>query len=309
VTWVNQNDIASVKNESNSNGLVMSREGQSVVHPSPAPTTSEITELADVYFFRPLGLVLARLANKLRMTPTQVTAVGAVIGVVGGAMLYFESLGLIAFALLIVHGVVDSADGQLARMTDRVSEFGRVLDGASGYVTHVSIYLAIAGGVSQRSGNLSILLWLFPAGIANVIQAQMYEYFRPLYVQIVEKGQISQIRPAAVPPWIRWLYRGYLVAQRSLTGLHPRVEARVSMRAVGGCIQENDRIRYRRCFYRITRAWGLLGDNTRFYIIGLLACVHRTDLFFAIVFGPMNLVLIVLWFWQRQADHRFLATD
>src|ERR1044072_4749331 len=122
------------------------------------------------------------------------------------------------------------------------------------------------------------------------MQAPMYEYFRPLYVQIVEIGRISQTRPGAVPLWIRWLYRGYLGAQRFLTGLHPQIESSLRERAVGGVIQENDRILYRRCFYRVTRAWGLLGDNTRFYLIGVLACLHRPELFFAIIVGPMNLI-------------------
>jgi hypothetical protein len=37
-------------------------------------------------------------------------------------------------------------------------------------------------------------------------------------------------------------------------------------------------------------------------------CLHRLDLFFAVVLLPMNLVLIVLWLRQRRADQRFLAS-
>ena len=101
----------------------------------------EIEELADVYFFRPIGAVIARGAAALRVTPTRVTILGALVGVAAGAMLYHERLGLFAFALLILHGIIDSADGQLARMTGQVTELGRVLDGVGGYLTHVAIYV------------------------------------------------------------------------------------------------------------------------------------------------------------------------
>ena len=67
------------------------------------------------------------------MTPIQLTLLGMLIGIAGGALLYGERLGFLAFALLIIYGIIDSADGQLARMTGQVTELGRVLDGVSGY--------------------------------------------------------------------------------------------------------------------------------------------------------------------------------
>jgi len=286
---------------------VTPREGQPIRPQNLAFKAFETAELADVYFFRPLGSVFARLAGSLQMTPTQVTIFGALVGVAGGAMLYDERLGLVAFALLIVHGIIDSADGQLARLTGQVTELGRVLDGVSGYVTHVAIYLAIATGIVHRGGNGSTFIWMSLAGIANAIQAQLYEYHRPAYVTVVREGRTPRNDPANVPSWVGWLYRRYLTAQRCLIGLHARVEAALMARSVKGRVQENDRARYQECFYRPVRGWNLLGDNTRFYVIGVLACLHRIDLFFAFVLVPMNLALIALWRWQRRADRRFLA--
>ena len=48
------------------------------------------------------------------------------VGITGGALLYGERLGLLGFALLIIYSIFDSADGQLARLTARVTELGRV---------------------------------------------------------------------------------------------------------------------------------------------------------------------------------------
>ena len=275
---------------------------------TPHPAKSEIAELADVYFFHPLGFVGARLAAAVRITPTQVTVLGALVGVAGGALLYDERLGLLAFGVLILHGIIDSADGQLARMTGQSTELGKVLDGGAGYVTHAAIYFAIAAGMLERGASGLVLLWMGLAGLASAAHAQMYEYHRTTYTSVVSKGRVPHQEPAKVAPWLRGLYRGYLLMQRGLTGLHGEVENALSRRAIAGVVTEEDQVRYRAHFYSAVRGWNFLGDNTRFYAIGLLAWFHRIDLYFAFILLPMNLAFIALWLWQRRADQRFLAS-
>ncbi len=285
------------------------RDGQPVLAQGLAFKAYEIEELADVYFFRRLGFVIARLAAALRLTPTHVTVFGALVGIAGGAMLYDERLGLYAFALLILHGIIDSADGQLARLTGQVTELGRVLDGCAGYLTHAAIYLAIAAGVIHRGGSSGILIWMVLAGIANAVQAQMYEYHRHDYAMIAVKGLAPRGDPTQVTQtWMKSLYAWYLGTAEVLNGLHADVESRITARSSGGVVLEDDRALYRKCFYWPMRGWNLLGDNMRRYAIGVLVCLDRLDLFFAFVLLPMNVVLIALWFWQRSADRRFLAS-
>lgn len=285
------------------------RDGQSVRAQGPAFKAYEIEELVDVYFFRPLGFILARSAATLGLTPTQVTVFGALVGVAGGALLYDQRLGLYAFALLILHGIIDSADGQLARLTGRVTELGRVLDGVAGYLTHTAIYLAIAAGVMHRGGSDTILIWMVLAGISNAVQAQMYEYHRHEYAMIAVKGLAPRVDPAKITQaWMKSLYAGYLATARMLNGLHAEAESRIAARSTAGLVREDDRALYRKCFYAPMRGWNLLGDNMRRFAIGLLVCLDRLDLFFAFVLLPMNVVLIALWFWQRHADRKFLAS-
>ena len=223
-------------------------------------------------------------------------------------MLYDERLGLCAFALLIVHGIIDSADGQLARLTGQVTELGRVLDGGAGYLTHAAIYLAIAAGVIHRGGSGAILIWMVLAGIANAVQAQMYEYHRHDYAMIAVRGLVPRGDPAKLTQaWMKSLYAWYLATAGRLSGLHLEVESLIAERSTAGVVREDDRARYRKFFYAPMRGWNLLGDNTRFYAIGVLVWLGRIDLFFAFVLLPMNLALIALWLWQRHADRRFLA--
>jgi len=293
---------------STTNGLVTPRNDEPVFAQGLAFKAVEIEELTDVYFFRPAGSLIARGARSIGLGPIEVTIAGAFVGIAGGALLYDERLGLLAFALLILHGIIDSADGQLARMTGRVTDLGRALDAAGGYVTHVAIFLAIGASLLHRGWSASVLIWMVLAGIATAVHAQMYVYHRDAYIAVVTKGVAPGIAPANIPPVIGWLFRAYLGVQRWFVGLHDKVEAALAARAADGRVREEDRARYREIFYPLIRGWNFLGDNTRFFAIGVLVCLHRIDLFFAFVLMLMNLAFVILWLWQRHADRRFLAS-
>jgi phosphatidylglycerophosphate synthase len=287
---------------------VTPRNGHSNFAQSLAFKSVEIEELTDVYFFRPAGSLIAHAARAIGITPTGLTIVGTLIGIAGGALLYEERLGLVAFAFLILHSIVDSADGQLARMTGRVTELGRVLDGLSGYATHVAIYLAIGTGLVHRGASISVFFWMVLAGMATAIHAGMYDYHRNAYISVVVNARVPEYAVSKVPAPISWLFAVYLLIQRWLVGSHTKVEAFLAARADTSRVSEEDRRRYREISYPLIRGWNFLGDNTRFFAVGVLVCLHRIDLFFAFVLVPMNLAFAVLWLWQRSADRRFLAS-
>jgi phosphatidylglycerophosphate synthase len=265
----------------------------------------EIEELADVYFFRPLGMVFARLARAMGVTPTAVTVIGSAVGVAGGALLYDDRLALLAFALIIFHSVLDSSDGQLARMTGQTSELGRLLDGVGGLVTYVAIFLAILAETKGHPGRVSSFPLAVVAAISTVFHAQMYDYHRTSYGNCAIKGVVEPSRgnDADRPGMLR-VYEGM---ERALAGAHEGVVAALGRRATAGAVRDDDRARYRACFYWPVRGWNLMGDNTRFYAIGVLAVVHRLDWFFPFVIVPMNTACLALWLWQARADRRFLA--
>jgi phosphatidylglycerophosphate synthase len=292
--------LAAMGKRSTSNGLVMAQSDLAL-------KSAEIEELSDLYFFRPLGLLVAQAARTVGLTPVALTAIGALIGITGGALLYDERLALIGFVVLIFHSIVDSADGQLARLTGRTSELGRVLDGLSGYVTHAAIFVGIAAGMVHRGANASIFGWMLLAAMATAIHAGMYDYHRSTYTAVVDQGRIPSSTIPKMPPPLSSLFALYSFIQRRLIGFHAAVEALLSSRATSGHVRNEDRAAYRQHFYAVVRGWNFLGDNTRFYAIGALGFSHRLDLFFGFVLLPMNLALIILWFWQRAADRQFLA--
>lgn len=269
----------------------------------------EIEELVDIYFFRRLGILVARAARALRLSPNSISIVSGLVGMTGGALLVDDRVATVGVGLMILHGVFDSADGQLARLTGQTSELGRLLDGAGGYVTHAAAYLAIAIRIVSQEGSWWPLGVAVLAGIATAIHAQMYDYHRTAYAAIVIKGRIDTEAGtgAAAEKSALAVIRIYNRLQRALAGGHPRVEAAIAARASDGVVRDEDRRRYRICFYRPVRGWNLFGDNVRRLGFIVLVRLHHLEWYFAFILIPLNVLLACVWVWQWRADRRFLA--
>ena len=266
----------------------------------------EIEELVDVYFFRRLGILFAHAARIAGLSPTAVTWVALVVGGVGGSALASSRYAWLGVVLLVMHGVLDSADGQLARMTGQSSEFGRLMDGVAGYVTHVGMYLGILVSAFSRGCGWGLVAVAVIAGLSTIIHAQLYDYHRTTYLSIAIKGQPSL--PAAEQQPIG-IVRVYESMQRVLSGLHHEVERAIAARALARQVGADDRDRYRACFYRPVRGWNLMGDNIRRLSIALAVWAQRPEWFIYAELVPVNATLAVLWLWQRRADSRFLAAE
>ena len=103
----------------------------------------EIEGPFELYATRTPGYLWACLFKWLGIHPITVTLISIVIGAACGWFFYSHNLttNLIGIALLIWANWLDCADGQLARMTNKRTLIGRILDGFSGDVWFFSIYV------------------------------------------------------------------------------------------------------------------------------------------------------------------------
>ena len=94
------------------------------------------------HVFRPLAhLVVVPLA-RLRVPPPAVVLCAAAVGFAGAVELARGSL--VAAALLVqLKTVLDNADGQLARLTGRTSDFGRYLDSECDLLVNAALFAAL----------------------------------------------------------------------------------------------------------------------------------------------------------------------
>jgi phosphatidylglycerophosphate synthase len=93
--------------------------------------------------FRPLSRPLVAVLARARVAPTTVVVANAVTGLVAAAALARGQL-LSAALLLQVKTLLDNTDGQLARVTGRVTLTGRYLDTEADLVVNAAIFAALA---------------------------------------------------------------------------------------------------------------------------------------------------------------------
>ena len=84
----------------------------------------------------------ARFLHTLKLTPNAVTLLGLTMSL-GAAYLAGADLLLPAGLLLLVASTMDLLDGALARLTDRASRFGAVLDSTADRLAEAAILLGL----------------------------------------------------------------------------------------------------------------------------------------------------------------------
>ena len=158
--------------------------------------SDDTEEWLDVWFTRPIGLALALACGKAGLTPNMITIAGIVIGAVGGWMFHYSDLwhNVVAVVLLMVANFCDSADGQLARLTNQKTVLGRLLDGFASDVWFFFIYVAIVWRLWHEPIPLIGAEWgwwaFVPCALAGLVchstQCGMADYYRNIHLWFVK---------------------------------------------------------------------------------------------------------------------------
>lgn len=100
-------------------------------------------ELVCERLFRPLAHVVVLAAVPFRVPPPLVAATAGATGLAAAVELA-QGRFLLAALLLQLKTVFDNADGQLARLTGRVTPFGRYLDSELDLIVNAALFAAVA---------------------------------------------------------------------------------------------------------------------------------------------------------------------
>lgn len=154
--------------------------------------SKDTEEWLDMYFTRPIGLVMALAGKRLGIHPTAITAVSIILGVWAAWMfshtdIYHNLLGVV---LLMLANFCDSADGQLARIANKKTLVGRVLDGFAGDIWFFCIYFALCVRMmfqpmpgTDVNWGVWILVLAFIAGIlCHSPQSSLADYYRQIHL-------------------------------------------------------------------------------------------------------------------------------
>lgn len=258
-----------------------------------------VEEWADLHFFRPLGFALSRRLAPTRVSPDQVTAACLLLGLVAGHLLYYSSarLNLLGVALFILSDVLDSADGQLARMRGSSTRFGRILDGISDNLRFINLYLHLLARLVHAGWGWEALALALAAGLSHSFQSAAVDFIRQAYLRLGASTGSELDLPESLPPasgsiWRKvaaFLYRDYV---RRQAWLLPRTVELI--RAAGSEISEPFRADYQRRLEPLVPRAAWIGQNLRFLLLLLTAVPGYPAAFFWVTLGPLNLILLAL---------------
>jgi hypothetical protein len=264
----------------------------------------DVEEILDLLIFRPLSFLFVKLIYPTNLTPNQISIIAMFLGILSGVFYSFGTYEFIIFAAasFFMCNLLDCADGQLARLKKNGTRVGRIIDGLIDYVTAVATFVGI--GIALGSNpEFGPKYWIVVAagGISRAFQNMYFDYFRNLYLRYVYhkvddvKREIEAYEKLrhdfgktkgryAVKSLID-IYVGYSKWQMKIT---KHVELDITPEE------------YKSKNKLILRAWSWLGSTTHLSALVLFSVLNRLDLYFWAVLIPGNLLLIILFIWQKR---------
>jgi hypothetical protein len=267
-------------------------------------------EWLDLKFYRPVGYRWAMFFHRLGVKPNAVTIASIFLGVAAGVMFYFDDIvmNIIGMCLLVWANMYDSADGQLARLTNQKSELGRILDGVSGDLWFISIYVAIC---LRLSPDMGWRIWLLAAvaGMCHSKQAAMADYYRNIHLfflkgksgseldNSVQQREIFKSLKWGSRDWFRklylWFYVNYTSSQENLSASFQSFFKLVKER-YGNSVPQALRDRFREGSLPLMKYTNMLSFNTRVIVLFISLLVGLPWIYFLFELIVLNAMLIYM---------------
>ena len=282
-------------------------------------------EWFDLHFHRPLGFLWAKFFAKLGVSPNAITVASIFMGVAGGIMLYFHQphlawLNWMGMLLITWADTFDSADGQLARMTQQYSRMGRILDGVSGDFWFAAISFALVFreldfgdsllGDYFASHQWQIWTLAILSGLSHALQAAIADYYRQFHLFFLKGQQGSELDSVSkldeqykrmdwgMNFWSKlplFFYRGYTANQERMTPNMQRLCAALKQRyGEEGVPSQEFRDYFRQLSLPLMKYTNILTFNTRIIACFIAVIINVPWLYFAFEIVVLNLLLIYM---------------
>ena len=245
----------------------------------------------DIWVVRPIGFIEASICRKLHIHPNAITIVSILFGAASGYFFIPGNVGmvLIGALLLFFANTLDSADGQLARMTKQYTMLGRVLDGFAGDVWFFSIYMylmfrmkvMLVPFTTVEWGWWAIVLGLVCGIVFHSTQSTIADYYRNVHLHFLEGNGHSELvrsseltaRRKAITSWRGWFewmwlffYASYTRKQENWTPHLQRLLRAIGERRTAE-LPEGFVCEFRTCSLPLMPMTNILTFNSRFFVL------------------------------------------
>src|SRR3989344_956420 len=122
---------------------------------------------ASRHLFKPFSTRLSAAVYHTSITPTQLTNIGFLIGMIGVFMLLSENylVLILGCVLIFTQHVFDCADGDLARMKGMTSKTGALNDEFTDRMFENALFFIVTLVAYKNTGDI----WVWPIGMLAVI--------------------------------------------------------------------------------------------------------------------------------------------
>ena len=273
-------------------------------------------EKLDLYFYRPLGFLIAKAAFPLRLTPTILTVIGLILGITSGYFFYHNESNAsltIASVLFVLAGVFDSSDGQMARMGGLSTKLGLVLDGLCDNLVFAAAYIGCALTMMPHYGWVIWPIAVF-AGICHSCQSSLLDFYNREYLyfgagkhngdywnQTLDEARAERNAAKTAEDKFFWQFRFSWVWQQNTLGGRSAATRLAFKKLVHGPQSEDFQAIYRLHNRTILRFWRLMGANFHTILIIMAAFARHFDLY--LILGDI-LFLTITMLLLREFQHK-----
>ena len=280
--------------------------------------STDTEEGIDLAFYRPIGYMWARLAERLGVTPNVITIASIFLGVGAGVCFGYNDMWVNAagMILLVWANSFDSADGQLARLTHQYSRLGRILDGVSGDLWFAAIYIAIVireNATIPQFHDHPWQLWVIAltAGFFHAKQASTADCYRQFHLYFLKGSEGSELDSSDSlsrqlrEEGVTWhgnffrrlgmeIYIAYTKSQERLTPQMQTLRRAISERWPEGGIPSDFRDDFRRRSLPLMKYTNILTFNWRSIGLFITLFIGQPWLYFIYELTLLNLLWIYM---------------
>ena len=291
-------------------------------HSSLKPLAVE--EPIDVGWHRLLGYGVARAALPTPISADAITIFSILVGFASGLCIALPFAHHLVWgaALCTLSAVFDCADGQLARMRQKSSNFGRMLDG----VADTLVMAAIVAGAIAYLLQKGEPWWFWPFAIATLpictFHFGHYDHYKNTYLRLTEpkfregedvegalesrKKDLEKNPPGIFKRFAWWLYIYYVTSQTNyIRATDPYTSTRLGLMPPYDA--RNAEI-YRRHNLGPMRLWRThYGLGTHVFTFSLACAFDKFEWYVVWRFGVLNAINygFAIWYQRRASKAAF----
>jgi hypothetical protein len=270
----------------------------------------ESEEFFDLVLHRPLAYLLAKLLMPTRITPNGISWFSVLFSTTGAVLIATNNqLALIIAGIMVLIGnILDCADGQLARMRGKGSQFGRIVDGAADYLSSIVLFVSLILWHSPRFQSQTVWgVLVFFSGLVYAWQSQKIDYHRTRYLKYyynehknvedelhLVRAELESLNSQAGMAFRRFSLRFYL-------NYTARQSQAASKRKQPQLMNREEFLRRNKVMVRL---WCFSGSTTPRFLFFVGCCITYPELVPFYVLAPATLWIIIMSIVQSSVDKK-----